>query len=361
MTDSETKVSIITVSYNAVKTIEQTIQSVLKQSYQNIEYLIIDGQSTDGTQEIIEKYRDSIDYYVSEQDSGIYYAMNKGILHATGDVIGIINSDDWYEADAVEKVVRCFNSTDAGVVFGEIWLIDHNEKKQGCTRHSKLPPHPAMFVKRDIYQKYGVFDTNYRIAADYELTLRFVTKGVLFEHIDEIFSNFRTSGISNIKKLECIEETYQINLKYADQCSDVIINKSIAEELYGRSKLTYISQNNPEKVIRILKKQFPEPERGIIIFGTGSWGKELHTILKNCSIDIPFFVDNDDSKWGFEFDGTGIFSPEILKEYQGFVLIAVKKYQEEIYEQLQKYSNGNLTVGMYDGLWEKVIESGGNS
>ena len=185
------KVSIITVSYNAVMTIEQTIQSVLKQSYHNIEYIVIDGQSTDGTQKIIEKYGNAIAYYVSEPDHGIYDAMNKGISHATGDVIGIINSDDWYESDAVEKVVDCFNRTDAGVVFGEIWLIDHNEKKINCTKHSLLPPHPAMFVKRDIYQKYGVFDTDYKLAADYEMTLRFVIDGVLFEHIEDIISNFR--------------------------------------------------------------------------------------------------------------------------------------------------------------------------
>ncbi|MDE6662378.1 MAG: hypothetical protein K2K46_03445 [Lachnospiraceae bacterium] len=102
-------------------------------------------------------------------------------------------------------------------------------------------------------------------------------------------------------------------------------------------------------------------EHETAIFGTGNWGKELHTILKNCNIHISFFVDNDDKKWGYEFEGTRIFSPEILKEYQGYVLIAVKEHQEEIYEQLQKYSNANLSVGIYEGIWEKVIEPGGNA
>lgn len=350
------KVSIITVSYNAVKTIEQTIQSVLKQSYPNIEYLVIDGQSTDGTQRVIEKFRNEIAYYVSEPDQGIYDAMNKGLSHASGDVIGIINSDDWYETDAVEKAVDCFRESNAGVVFGEIWLIDPNGKKQSCTKNSTLPPHPSMFVKREIYQKYGVFNTNYKIAADYELTLRYWAQGVPFAHIDGILANFRALGISSVKKGDCIEETYQINLKYADRCMNGILNRDIAEELYSRSRLLYISQNYPEKIIRVLEKKFFDLDKGIIIFGTGNWGRELHTVLKNCNIEIPFFVDNDSKRWGFEWEGTRIFSPEILKDHRGNILIAVKQHQKELYEQVHRYTDGNLAVGVYDGLWEAAVQ-----
>lgn len=356
--DRKVKVSIITVSYNAAKTIERTMLSVLNQSYKNIEYLIIDGQSTDGTQQLIEKYRDEIDYYVSEPDRGIYDAMNKGISHATGDVVGIINSDDWYETDAVEKITKRFRETDADVVFGEIWLIDFNDKKKSCSSHSKLPPHPAMFVKRNIYEKYGVYDTKYEIAADYELTLRLAAGGVRFEGISDIISNFRTSGISNIKKMECIEETYRIQLKYADRCPEKTVNKDMAKELYGRNKLVYVSENNPEKIVEVLRNQFPTLEQEIVIFGTGNWGKELYTILKNCGIDVPFFVDNDDRMWEFQYDGSNIFSPEVLKTYQGVVLVAVKKFQKEISMQLKEYANKSLKVGLYDGLWDKVIKNG---
>lgn len=356
MGNKEIKVSIITVSYNAAGTIEQTICSVLEQSYKNIEYLIIDGNSTDGTQKIIEKYQDRLAYYISERDNGIYDAMNKGIFRATGEVIGIINSDDWYESNTVEKVVEVFNRSNAGVVFGEIWLLDHNEKRRRCTRHSILPPHPAMFVKRDVYQKYGVFDTNYKIAADYEMTLRFFVNGVSFEHIEDIFSNFRTSGISTKKKMQCVEETHQICLKYVNQCPDEILDIRMVEELYARNKLICISQDNPEKVRLALKRKFPQLEQGIVIFGTGSWGKELHTILQNCNVLIPFFVDNDDKKWEFEFDGIRVLPPEILKDIPAYVLIAVKKYREEICVQLQEYSNENLTVGMYTDLLEMVMK-----
>lgn len=355
MAEHTIKVSVITVSYNAAKTIEQTIQSVLKQSYPNIEYLVIDGKSTDGTQRVIEKYRNEISYYVSEPDQGIYDAMNKGISRASGDVIGIINSDDWYETDAVEKVVNCFEKKNADVVFGEIWLIDSNGNKRSCTKNSILPPHPAMFVKRNAYRKYGVFDISYAIAADYELTLRLLSKGAAFERIDCILSNFRTTGISSIKKRECIEETYQIQLEYVGRCPSEILNRDIAEELYNRSRLLYTSQYDPETIIEVLKSRFSKLSRGIVIFGTGNWGRELHTVLRSCNIEIPFFVDNDSKKWGFEWEGSKIFSPEILKDYDGPVLIAVKHFQKELREQIYRYTKGNSFVDVYDRLWEAVI------
>lgn len=351
------KVSIITPCLNSGKTIEETVKSVLGQTYQNVEYIIVDGGSTDQTIEILDKYC-SVSKgrlkYISEKDDGIYDAMNKGILRASGDVIGIINSDDWYETDAIEMIVDCFNKSNADVVFGEIWLIDLNGKRRSCTKNSTLPPHPAMFVRRNIYQKYGMFDANYAIAADYELTLRLLSKGVIFERVDKILSNFRTSGISSIRKRECIEETYQINLKYADRRLNGILNKNIAEELYRRSMLLYISQHSPEKILTVLRQKFPELEQGIIIFGTGSWGQELHTVLKNCHVNISFFVDNDDKKWDFDYAGTRIYSPEILKGCRGYVFIAMKKYQKEVRDQIFSYARGNLMVDTYDRLWEAV-------
>ncbi len=352
------KVSVITPCLNSEKTIRDTIESVLGQTYKNIEYILVDGGSTDRTVEIIEEYLPIFGSRLqctSEKDQGIYDAMNKGLSLASGDMVGIINSDDWYEPDAVEKAVDCFRESNAGVVFGEIWLIDPNGKKQSCTKNSMLPPHPSMFVKREIYQEYGVFDTNYKIAADYELTLRLRAQGVSFAHIDGILANFRTEGVSNLKKADCIEETYQINLKYADRCVNGILNREIAEELYSRSRLLYISKNNPGKIIRVLERKFSDLDRGIVIFGTGNWGRELHTVLRNCNIEIPFFVDNDNKKWGFEWEGSKIFSPEILKDYNGAICIAVKKFQKELCEQVHKYADGNLSVGVYDKLWGAVV------
>lgn len=352
------KVSVITPCLNSEKTIRDTIDSVLGQTYENLEYILIDGGSTDRTVEIIEEYCSVFDgrlQYVSETDKGIYDAMNKGITRATGDIIGIINSDDWYEADAVEKAAGCFEGSNVDVVFGEIWLIDSDGSKRSCTKNSILPPHPAMFVRRYAYRKYGMYDTSYTIAADYELTLRLLSKGAVFQRVDSILSDFRTTGISNIKKRECIEETYQIQLEYAGRCPNEILNRDIAEELYNRSRLLYTSQHDPEMIIEVLKNKFSELGRGIVIFGTGNWGQELHTILKNCNITIPFFVDNDSKKWGFAWKGSRIFSPEILKDYDGPILIAVKQFQKELREQIYRYTKRTSSVDVYDRLWKEVI------
>ena len=124
------KVSIITVSFNSVKTIEQTIKSVINQTYKSIEYIIIDGASTDGTQQVIEKYKDRISFYVSEKDDGLYYAMNKGIEHASGDIVGIINSDDWYVEDAVENMVVCMLETDADLAYGKVVNINTDGREE---------------------------------------------------------------------------------------------------------------------------------------------------------------------------------------------------------------------------------------
>ncbi|MCD8038928.1 MAG: glycosyltransferase [Lachnospiraceae bacterium] len=221
------KVSIITVSYNAVDTIEQTILSVLNQSYRNVEYIIIDGQSTDGTQEVIEKYKDKLAYYVSEPDGGIFDAMNKGIKQASGDVIGIINSDDWYELDAVANIVPCFESGDAEIVYGKsrhIYLdgsvsYSENMPLSELWMHMSVS-HPSCFVKREVYQRKGLFDTKYRIAGDYEFMLGCYSSGVKFKYIDKVIANFRYGGISTTDTVAAARETLQVAKTYMDKCFD---------------------------------------------------------------------------------------------------------------------------------------------
>lgn len=210
-------VSIITVSYNAAKTIEQTILSVINQTYDTIEYIIIDGGSTDGTVDIIKKYEDQITYWVSEPDKGIYDAMNKGIAHAKGDIIGIINSDDWYELDAVEQVVKHYKE-------GEI--VYHgglkNYQEDGKTFVTPAPDsverlkrgmvvnHPSMFVNREVYERYGAFSLDYRIAADWDFTLKVYMQGVTFLKIDKILSNFRLGGVSGALSQKHLKELHLI-------------------------------------------------------------------------------------------------------------------------------------------------------
>ena len=173
------KISIITVCFNSADTIEHTIISVINQSYKNIEYIIIDGGSTDGTLEIIRKYEEYISYWVSEPDKGIYDAMNKGIKAATGEIIAFINSDDWYADGAVKTVVEKFRETNADAVHAIVKLVKNGNIVGEFGRNPKLEdffckmviPHPATFVRASVVKE-ELFDTSYKIAADYDLLLK---------------------------------------------------------------------------------------------------------------------------------------------------------------------------------------------
>lgn len=353
---SDIRFTVITVCLNSEATIRQTIESVLQQTYKNIEYMIVDGGSTDKTLDIIREYVPLFDgklQYISERDNGIYDAMNKGILRAAGDAIGIINSDDWYEKDALEKVAAGFQDAEADVVYGEMWLLDQNGEREYHTSGSTFPPHPSTFIKREIYQKYGLFDLSYRIAADRELLLRFMAAGVRFRRIDAVLANFRRTGISNVSSLECARETHDIDLKYLGKCSESM-NRDAIEEKYEREKLLYISQNQPQVIQKILAEK-NDVSDAVVIFGSGNCGKELLSILETCNIPVCFFVDNDSSKWGLEFQGIKIFSPEILRYYNRHVVVTVSRYQKEICGQLQKYENPDLSWSILSEIRKRAI------
>ena len=205
------KVSIITVVYNNSNTIKDAIESVLNQTYKNIEYIIIDGASTDGTVEVIKSYGAKIDKAISEPDKGIYDAMNKGIKLATGDVVGILNSDDFYASnDIVEKVIDELQGKYVDSVYGDLVYTDakntnkvirywkSNSYKKGLFQKGWHPAHPTFFVKKEVYDKYGLFNLDFKIAADYELMLRFLEKyKISSSYIPEIFVKMRLGGESN--------------------------------------------------------------------------------------------------------------------------------------------------------------------
>lgn len=361
MISDNLKVSIITVSYNSADTIEQTIQSVLNQTYKNIEYIIIDGQSTDGTVNVVRKYERFIDCFVSESDNGIYDAMNKGITHATGDIIGILNSDDWYEEEAVAMVVRCFRDRDAELVYGKKWVVNKNGKRKCHNKqplehiwHTPVVPHSTVFVKREIYIKYGVFDTKYKIAADYELILRFYAEGVKFEYIDEMISNFRSSGISSVNCIQSADEAKKVALSYIDKCPDKEFALNQIERNCGMAKLRFAMERKPNSVCDFLKKIFPNIEEGIVIFGTGIWGERLYGAMSVGNIFVRMFVDNNSSKWNTELNGVMIQGLEKLRDYKGYVIVAVKNCALEICEQLAELRNNEMKWITLDEIQEHI-------
>jgi glycosyltransferase involved in cell wall biosynthesis len=205
------KISIITACLNNASTIESTIQSVLGQDYPNIEYIIIDGVSTDGTLDIISKYKDKISTFVSEKDKGIYDALNKGLAKATGDIIGFLHADDFYpKTTIISTIIKTFINPNCDCVYGDLQYVDRqnpdkiirNWKSEpyydGIFLKGFMPPHPTFFTKRKWYEQYGNYNTSFTIAADYELMLRMLHKHKLkAQYIPEVLVQMRVGGESN--------------------------------------------------------------------------------------------------------------------------------------------------------------------
>ena len=206
MSKAEIKVTILTPCYNSAKTIEKTLECIENQTYKNIEYIIIDGGSTDGTIEIVERHRDRVPKeftLISEKDDGIYDAMNKGIKLADGELIGIVNSDDWYEPDTVEQVLAHYNDKRYQVIYGMQRTYEGgSEKSIFINSHEFLPEqmitHSTCFVTKAAYEDLGAFNLKYRSSADLELMLRFYnTKKVTFTPVMRVLSNFQLGGMSS--------------------------------------------------------------------------------------------------------------------------------------------------------------------
>jgi glycosyltransferase involved in cell wall biosynthesis len=200
------KVTIITTSFNSERTIARTIESILRQSYANIECIIIDGGSSDSTMQIISSYSAQFSgrlRYISERDHGMYDAMNKGILLSTGVLIGILNSDDWYEPDAVAVMVEQYLKSPAAVLYGILRYVERERetmlyRMHHDSLHEGMITHPTCFVPKSIYDRYGTFSLRYRLSSDYELMLRFLKNGVSFIPLDRIVANFSFGGRSTV-------------------------------------------------------------------------------------------------------------------------------------------------------------------
>lgn len=181
------KVSIITTCYNRVGTIRETIESVLNQVYRDIEYIVVDGASTDGSHDVINEYQDKVDIFVSEPDNGMYEAINKGIRLATGDVVGLVHSDDFlYDSHVISDIVKRFEETNADFIYGDGVFVDPNNTDkiirnwEGGNYHrwkvklGWLPLHPTCYIRRDVLLKHGLYDESYKIAADTEFLVRYL-------------------------------------------------------------------------------------------------------------------------------------------------------------------------------------------
>ena len=204
------KISIITSVYNNKETIEDAINSVLSQSYTNIEYILVDGGSSDGTLDIVEKYKDKIDIFISERDKGIYDGLNKGVGLATGDVLAFLHSDDLYASETIiEDIVKEFESTGADGVYGDLIYTPKDDTSKvlrywkskvfdmSLLKKGWMPAHPTFFLKKSVYDTYGKFDLSFKIAGDYDFMLRVLSAGIKVSYLPKVFYKMRVGGESN--------------------------------------------------------------------------------------------------------------------------------------------------------------------
>ena len=223
-------ITVITVVFNGAKTLRDTIESVMEQSYGNIEYIVIDGGSSDATIDILRQYDHVIDYWLSEKDSGMYDAMNKGIALGSGEYVGMLNSDDMFsEKNVLQEVVDRFCITRVDAVFSCLNIVDKDNLKKTLRKYrvtklnsallriGVMPPHPTFYCKKSCYEKGGIYKTDYKIAADFEMLARLlIRQKISWSFIDKVTVTMRSGGISNSGFMSSVK----LNMEIVRACKE---------------------------------------------------------------------------------------------------------------------------------------------
>lgn len=221
---SQPLISVVTVCFNSAKTIRHTLDAMLAQTWQNYEYWVIDGASTDGTVDLLKEYEPRFAgrmHWISEPDKGIYDAMNKGIARCKGDLVGIVNSDDWYEPDALAIMAEAWDGSDYVLLYGLMQTVTEEGLPIEChTNHHRilddLPmTHPTIFLTRRCYTDFGFYDPQYKCAADYDMELRMRETGkVRFQPVYRLITNFRHGGMSSASTYVAVADAARVKLAH---------------------------------------------------------------------------------------------------------------------------------------------------
>ncbi len=359
------KITVITVCYNSVKTIEKTIRSVIAQNYDDLEYIIIDGGSVDGTLDIIEKYKDKISLYISEPDNGIYDAMNKGLERATGDIFAFLNGDDYYSDNVLKGVNQYFETSNADLVSGNIYLCANGISRKAIFDKSNrekmffetIYPHPALFAKKELYIKYGGFDMSYQIAADIDWVMKVCLNGANVLCVEDYFTYFSDGGVSFRKRYKALEEQYQVALKYACLEEYSHLTKAINDFYSVKLKQTERwerKRNALDKKTEEVKKLFNYNKR-YYIWGIGNRGMECMDLFEKLGLRIGGFIDSYQST--AEVNGYRVIRPEDI-DVNNSICITPKGYEEEIICKLKNMGLGEMEYFTYADILEQIISLG---
>lgn len=349
------KISIITVVLNGVNSIEDTIKSVISQAYANIEYIVIDGGSVDGTVSIVQKYSDKISYWISEKDDGLYYAMNKGLEIANGDYVYFLNSGDLLLKEVIKEIADCLCKAQPDVLYGNIV-----HKKLGkimplplSVFYWRMPMyHQAVFVKRNII---GRFDTSFRISSDYKLMYGLYRDGYDFLYIPIDIAFYEGDGISdNLVKINLERARVSCGyLSYEDKFFS-FYRKMIIDFYMEIASRTILS--GEDQSISGLKfwLEYMKRYKKIVFWGIGDLTKRHSCIIEKLGDQIGYFVDNDRNKWGQQFLGYEVASIDgIRNEKDACIFVMNERYCENIKIQLENMNlDDSIVVDDYLSMKE---------
>lgn len=361
------KITVITASFNSENTIEKCICSVIEQTYGNVEYVIIDGGSTDNTKQIINKYKEHITFFISEPDEGIYDAFNKGVHHCTGDVVYFLNSDDsFFDNHVLEDVAQEFKDN-PGLSFlcAKVLAQDHKigftyqmgklmtiqDFKSGLTY-----PHQGFIAKRELFERYSGFDLTYRLASDFDFILKcFLDENNTHNFLDRIIAKFQLGGASNNYRgrSQTIKEVRSIVQKYFG-------TEVASEPSFSQMEIDYLYRNWLEKIL--LSNQGISTilrDKGIskiAIFGAMRAGQLVLEDCKLFGVEVAVFLDNNEAMHGNDIRGVPVHAPEWLKDFHrdiDAIVISVEgPWENQIISQIQNIV-GATTVKIYS--WKDLL------
>jgi glycosyltransferase involved in cell wall biosynthesis len=368
--DSGMKISIITPTFNSQKYLEDTIRSVIRQTYSNIEYIIIDGGSTDRTPEIVEKYADKICRFVSEPDQGIYDAFNKGIGLATGDVIYFLNSDDYLAADnIIEAVAEVFlSNSQLAIVYGNVLVVDKQHGYEYVAgkmttledlKQGRMCPHQGVFTRRELFTCFGLFDLSYRIAGDFDFVIKcFAEIPEKMCYIKQTIAIFREGGESSApmsRQLLAEEQNRIIKKHFGIQEAIQGVNNNI-NGLYKLWLEALLLQD--KGISRGLHKT---GVRNVAVFGTRKTAYYLYQDLKKEKINVVCFLDNNENMHSRTIYGVAIFSPRVLLQYCDkidAILLSIESYGDvAVKENLKELLIGHK-IPIYS--WKDLVQMAGS-
>lgn len=337
------KLSVITVVYNGEKTIERTIESVIEQKDVEIDYIIVDGNSTDHTMDVVKKYSKYISHMVSEPDKGIYDAMNKGIELVSGDIIAFLNSDDWYEKDTLRFVVNVFeNGRKMDILCADARIVNEygsqirKAELNGRNIFRQLPTsHQAIFASKEWFQKIGRFNIKYMVSADFEWVTRSIRAGARIGLLHVPVVNFSSGGFSTKRAELCYKEIREIAFLYYQ-------NTSVEADMNRYYEYRELIRAGEEKewkkgnfFIERLQTYIPDG-KDIYIFGAGKVGAECCKVLETLGYPVAGFVDNYTALNKEKYMGKMLLSPEEIQAGESYVIIASSRYEGDMKMQLER-------------------------